>query len=552
MALPRSLTRSPTSPGTPGTPRPQRTTCGGVTTPALTVLTILTTLGILSVLAGCTSAVGERLAAADGTPVDGGTARVGTPNDLSPKTLYSGGGIAELTVTGNVFETLTKYDHDGLDPQPVLARSWNTSADGTHVTVHLRDDVTFHNGETLDSRDVKASFDNYSDPSRAGQLARTAQQIDDITTPDPLTVEFTFTRAVNNIIDLFEFVPIIEDSTIDGFNDGTSFVGTGPFSFDDWQRGSHLRLGAYESYRDGAPTIDGIEVVVVPDSQTQFAQLRSGQLDVLPAVDPRDAEALENNDLFHVTEKSGTGATYYTGMNVEAPTFRDKRVRQAVAYAVDRDRILAEVYQGRGYTQSLPWPEDSAAYDNDRNDTYQRDLDKARSLVKEAETENGPLPAATLSYRGADPTEQNTAQIISANLADIGVTVDLQPLEAGIHGEKLRNSGFDGMWLLSHDFVQYTPSTLTVSAFPFNSEKNTSNFYSDRYSTAAEDAWLAGDPDSPAAQAAYSRLNDILLDEAFLVELIRPDAPLVSASNLRDVTWTKRSEPVFTDATFTA
>lgn len=522
------------------------------------VLTLLAGVTVLAVLAGCTSAVGERLAAADGEPVDGGTARVGTPNDLSPKTLYSGGGIAELTVTGNVFETLTKYDAEGendggeLEPQPVLAESWDVSDDGTDVTVHLRDDVTFHNGADLDSGDVKASFENYSDPARSGQLARTAQQIERIDTPDPLTVDFTFAQAVNNVFDLFEFVPVIEASTIDGFNDGTAFVGTGPFSFDDWQRGSHLSLGAYEGYRTGAPAIDGIEVVVVPDSQTQFAQLRSGQLDVLPAVDPRDAEALEDNDLFDVTEKSGTGATYYTGMNVQAPTFRDRRVRQAVAYAVDRDRILDEVYQGRGYTQSLPWPADSAAYDEERNDTYQRDLDRARELVGQVEEEDGPLPGATLSYRGADPTEQNTAQIIRADLAEIGVTVDLQPLEAGVHGEKLRNAGFDGMWLLSHDFVQYTPATLTVSAFPFNSEHNTSNFRSDAYSAAAADAWLAGDPSSPAAQAAYRRLNDILLDEAFLVELIRPDAPLVTASNLKGVTWTKRSEPVFAHATFTS
>lgn len=512
----------------------------------------------LALLASCTSAVGERLGAADGEAVDGGVVRIGTSTDLSPKTLYSGGGFPELAVTGNVFENLTKYDHDGLDPQPVLAESWDVDdsgtdggTSGTRVTVNLRENVTFHNGESLDSQDVKASFENYSDPARSGQLARTAQQIESIGTPDPLTAVFTFAQPINNIFDLFEFVPIVENSTVDDFNNGTGFTGTGPFTFDEWQRGSHLSLDSNDDYWGGQPTIDGIEVLVVPDDQTQFAQLRSGQLDVLPGAVPRDAEALENNDLFNVIETSGTGETYYTGMNVESPTFSDKRVRQAVALAVDRDRILDEVYQGRGFTQSLPWPEDSPAYDAEKNHTHEKDTERARDLVRQVEDDKGTLPPAKLSYRGADPTEQNTAQIVAANLEEIGIELELEPLEAGVHGEKLRNSGFDGIWLLAHNFVQYTPSTLTVSAFPFNSEKNTSNFYNDAYSAAAQDAWTAGDPDGSTAQDAYAELNDILLDEAFLVELLRPEAPIVTGSNLHDVQWTKRSELAFADAYFT-
>lgn len=513
-------------------------------------------LTALAVLASCTSAVGERLDAADGDAVDGGTIRVGTSTDLSPKTLYSGGEFSELAITGNVFENLTKYDHDGLEPQPVLAESWDVTkpddkSNGTTVTVNLRDNVTFHNGEKLDSEDVKASFENYSDPSRSGQLARTAQQITTIDTPDPSTVVFDADQQINNIFDLFEFVPIIEDSTIDDFNTGADFTGTGPFTFDEWQRGSHLDLGANEDYWGKTPTIDGIEVVVVPDEQTQFAQLRSGQLDLLPHANPRDAEALENNDLFNVTEASGTGETYYTGMNVRSPTFRDKRVRQAVALAADRDRILEEVYQGRGHTQSLPWPENSPAYDEEKNNTYQRDTEHARELVEQVEQENGPLPPTKLTYAGASSKEKNTAQILAANLEGIGIKVELEPLEAGVVSEKLRNSGFEGIWLLSHNFVQYAPSTLTVSAFPFNSEKNASNFYDDDYKKAAQDAWTAGDPESTDAQAAYGRLNDTLLDQAFLVELLRPDAPIVTSSNLHDVGWTKRSELTFADAYFT-
>lgn len=516
---------------------------------ARTLGTAVAALSALAVLASCTSAVGERINAADGDAVDGGTVRIGASTDLSPKTLYSGINTAERAVIGNVFENLTRYDHDSLDPRPVLAESWET--DDTTVTVNLQDDVSFHNGESLDSQDVKASFENYADPERAGQLARTAGQIEDIGTPDPLTVEFTFGQPINNIFDLFEHVPIIEDSTLDGFNAGTDFTGTGPYSFDHWDKGNSFSLDSFDDHHDGGPQLDGIEVVVVPDSQTQFAQLRSGQLDVLPEAAPRDAEALGDNDLFTVFDTPGTGDAYYAGFNVDSPTFADKRVRQAVALTMDRDRILEEVYQGRGVTQSLPWSEDSPAYDREKNDTYQRDVDRARDLVAAVEDENGPLPQPTLNYRSGSSTEQNNAQIIAANLAEIGIDLTLEPLENGVQLEKLRNSGFSDMWLLGHGFGQFVPSTLTVSAFPFNSEKNASNFQDHAYSAAAQDAWTTGDAESPEAHAAYDRLNDILLDEAFLVELLRPDTPIVTTSTLHDVQWGKRGELTFANAYFT-
>lgn len=111
--------------------------------------------------------------------------------------------------------------------------------------------------------------------------------------------------------------------------------------------------------------------------------------------------------------------------------------------------------------------------------------------------------------------------------------------------DRLRGGTFDGLWVLGHSFAQYTPSTLSVSAFLFNSEKNASNFLDDNYATDATDAtdaWTVADPDGPEASTIYRRLNKDLLEDAFILELVAPDSPLVTTSALHGVTWSKRSE----------
>lgn len=208
----------------------------------------------------------------------------------------------------------------------------------------------------------------------------------------------------------------------------------------------------------------------------------------------RDAEALEGNDLFRVLYRTGVDGNIFAGLDTRHPGLTDGRVRQALGSAIDRDHILEEVFRGRGRTTSLPWPTYSPAFDEVANEHYTRDIDRARQLLAEAggvET----IPEIPVSYTAGSGSEPNIAQ--------------------------------------------YTPSTLSVSAFPFNSAKNASNFLDDDYAT---DAWTVADADSPGASTIYRRLNNDLLEDAFILELVAPDSPLVTTSALHGVTWSKRSE----------
>ena len=175
------------------------------------------------------------------------------------------------------------------------------------------------------------------------------------------------------------------------------------------------------------------------------------------------------------------------------------------------------------------------------NEHYTRDTDRARQLLAEAggaET----IPEIPVSYTAGSGSEQNIAQIIAANLDEIGLRTRLDPQENAVMIDRLRGGTFDGLWVLGHSFAQYTPSTLSVSAFPFNSEKNASNFLDDDYATDATDAWTVADADSSEASTIYRRLNNDLLEDAFILELVAPDSPLVTTSALHGVTWSKRSE----------
>lgn len=298
---------------------------------------------------------------------------------------------------------------------------------------------------------MKASLTNYADPTHSGQLARTAALISEVDTSDPATAVLHLDRRVNNLFDLSDIVPVIDDKEVDAFNAGTGFNGTGAFRFGERHPGARLDLPANEQYWGGAPRLDDAEIIVVPDERTLYSQLRSGQLDVVSDAGARDAEALEGNDLFRVLDRTGVDGNIYAGLNTRPPGLTDGRVRQAIGSAIDRDHILEEVFRGRGRTTSLPWPTYSPAFDEVANEHYTRDIDRARQLLAEAggaET----IPEIPVSYTAGSGSEPNIAQ--------------------------------------------YTPSILSVSAFPFNSAKNASNFLDDDYAT---DAWTVADADDPGA-----------------------------------------------------
>lgn len=216
---------------------------------------------------------------------------------------------------------------------------------------------------------------------------------------------------------------------------------------------------------------------------------------------------------------------------------------------MDRERILEEVYRGRGRSSALPWPTYSPAYDP-AADQPNRDLEKARRLVEEAAAE-GEIPVLPITVPSSSLPLQSTAQIVADNLEEIGVRTRIEPLDPATNTNHLINGTYPGLWVYSHTFAQYHPATLVTAAFPFNTEKNASNFHDEDYSRHATQAWQVPDPDGEEAQAAYRELNRDLLEHNFLIELALPETEVLTSGSLAGVSWNKFGLYDLSEAHFT-
>lgn len=496
-------------------------------------------------LSACSSAVSDSSSAGStgDTRVDGGVLRLATSMDLVPTQLYQGSDPA-LTISGLVYDSLVEYQGESLEPQPALATSWEFNDDRTALTLQLRDDVSFHDGKPLTSEDVATSLRTYAEPERFGQMASTASSITDIDTSDEHAVTLTFKHPLSNVFDLLSMVPIVDGDTQKDADAGQEFNGTGAFEFASWAPGTGLTFEANEDYWDGAPTLDTVELKVIADPQTQVAQLRSGQVDLLLTPSNRDIAGLEKTNGFQAITLDGGSRSYYLGLNVAGKGLGDVRVRQAINHALDRQRILDEVFQGRGEVANLPWPTFSPAYDEEANQTYTGDGAKAKALLAEV----GEVPEIALNYSSVMPMQEQLALIVKDNLEAVGLQVKLTAQDAAAGGNLLAKAGFPGMWLYPHAFADFTPATLTLSAYPFNAFRNASNFDDADYQAHATAAWQLTDLTGDDAAQVYSALNKDLLEGSFVQNLVTYTHEWVATDRVHDLGWTKRGEIELDDA----
>lgn len=504
-------------------------------------------------LTGCASAVAEQRAAAGAAapgPVRGGTLTMAVRTDLVPANFLTNSNDGVTTTIGLVYDTLVRRQAGSLVPRPRLATSWEISPDGRTVTLELRDDVYFHGrdgarGRPFTSADVEFSLRTYADPAWTAQMRSTAAAVTSYDTSAPHRIVLGLDRPASNIVDLLDTVPILDSETIEQLRRGEAFVGTGPFRFASWTPNASISYVRNEHFRDpGRPYLDRVELTVGVDSRALLAGLRSGRFDLVYGLPYRDIAILDAAEGFHAITLEGAEAQTYVGANVTAPGLSDVRVRQAIAHAIDRQRVVDEVLRGAGYPVNLPWPRSSPAYDEARNRTYVRDLDRARALVREA----GTVPPLPLTFPAGHPVHEPVAQIVQANLAEAGITTTLQPVDAARFVKQLIGAELPGLWTTLHSWAQHTPSTLTVSAYPFNARKNASRFRSADYQRAADTAWTLPATDTAALRRAHTALSDELLEHLFLIEIAVVLNRFAASDRVRDVGWTKRSEIDLTDA----
>jgi peptide/nickel transport system substrate-binding protein len=504
--------------------------------------------GALLLAAGCDAAVHDKGATKSGSgkPQAGGTLRAAIPDDLIPANLFTNSNSAITALIGLVYEGLIRYPNDRVIPQPRLATSWQLSSDGLSLTLNLRDDVKFHTGRAFTSKDVEFAIKTYADDKWNGQLKSTAQAISKVDTSNPHRAILHMDHPLSNIFDLLDTVIVVDSESIDDLANGKKYVGTGPFTFTSWTPNSQLVFAKNKNYwKPGRPYLDGVHISIVPDANSLTAQLKSSQVDFAEGISYRDAETLSKNSNFTKLRLVGAEQQIYVGANVAAKPLDDIRVRQAIAYGIDRDRIVSEVFRDSGYAVNLPWPKYSSAYDAAKNKRYAYDPDKAKALVKQI---GGSLPTIPYTYGTNNPGYAATAQIVQSDLAAIGIKVELDPVDPAQFVKQLIGADFKGLWTTFHSWAHYTPSTLAVSAYPFNALHNASHYSSPQYTKDAQGSWMTPNGATDVAVADYSKVSDDLLDALFLIEIGVIQYEWMSSARLTGVSYTKRWELDLTNA----
>lgn len=510
--------------------------------------------------AGCESAVSQARElgrSSSDEPRHGGRATAGLLQDVVPANFFTN--TSSITVIiGLAYESLIRYPNDRVVPTPRLATRWELAADGRSIKLWLRKGVTFHNGRPFTSKDVEASIRTYALDKWNGQMKSTAAAVTGFDHHDDHTITLRFSHPLGNIFDLLDTVPIIDQASIDQLATGEKYIGTGPFKVTKWEPNTSITFDRYDGYwQQGRPYLDGVDARIMTDPKAALAALRSGQVEFSNAVGYLDLQNLAKRGIVRASAWHGAEQQIYVGANVAVKPLGDLKVRQAIAYALDRERITHDVLRGYGYPINVPWPTYSPAYDAHRNQTYTRDVGKAKQLLSGYRQ----LPRLPLTYPNGS-NESAAAAIIQSNLADIGINVDLQPVEAAQFTKLLIGAQFPGLWHTTHSWAQYVPSTLTVSAYPFNAEHNASHYNSQKYLADANSAWNLPATNSGTRQPSrsalahattdYAALSDDLLQSLFLIE-IAVKFPVVGISDrLQGVDYTKRAEVLFTDAYLTA
>src|SRR2546428_178314 len=265
----------------------------------------------------------------------------------------------------NVFDTLVRYKVDTTAVEPSLAESWSVSPDGLVWTFKLRNGIKFHDGTPFNAEAVKINYDRQVDPQNPYHTGSfdyaefTFQNVKSVEAVDPLTVRFTLSaRFAPFLINMAMFSTGIASPTAirkygpDFFKNP---VGTGPFKFVEWVEKDHVTYEANKNYWAGRPCIDRLIIRGIPDNTVRLLEMERGSVQMMDQVNPPDYDRIRSNK--DLVLYSGPGLNVgYLAMNTQNPPFNDRRVRQAVSYAVNKAALVQAFYGGIAQPAKNPMP----------------------------------------------------------------------------------------------------------------------------------------------------------------------------------------------------
>lgn len=308
-------------------------------------------------------------------------ALTGNPDTLDP---HKTSGTLTFQTIKSLYDTLAEPDENGVII-PALAESWDVSADSLTWIFHLRKNVKFHNGDSFNSEDVKATFERVLAEETGSPHKKEMSIIASIDTPDNLTVVFNLSGPHSPFLASIAsgWGAILPKSLIDNDHDFDSMpVGTGPYKLEEWVRDSKVVFVKNDNYwMPGLPKLDKIVLHIIPESSIQVQSLVTGQIDIVFIIDSDDIPMLEERSDVKL-EKNLASLILVMPMNTSVAPLNNIKVRQAINYAVDKQKILDIAYGGGEPIGTFM--DRGNAYYEDFADLYPYNPEKAKQLLKEA------------------------------------------------------------------------------------------------------------------------------------------------------------------------
>lgn len=373
---------------------------------------------VLLILTACST--GQRVDLGDGSSDNLVAAIAGEPDQLDP---HKTSAYFSFEVLENVFDTLVEPDAN-LEMRPALAESWDVSPDQLVWTFHLRRGVTFHDGTPFAADDVVYSYRRIIDQKLANVDKFSA--VTDIAAPDPATVIIRVKQPTPNLltnIGGFKGMAIVSRKNVESGQIATHPVGTGPFAFVGQKSGDSITLKANPRYWGGAPKVSGVTYRFISEPSTALSALQAGEIDWTDSVPPQRVAQLREDDSLHLAV-TASNDYWYLALNEARQPWSNMRVRQAIAYAIDRDAIVKATSYGTAAANQLAIPEGNPWHTDYHRYSY--DVDRAKALLAESGITKADLDMLVTSEY---PETVTAAQIIADNLAPLGITVHIRTVD---------------------------------------------------------------------------------------------------------------------------
>jgi dipeptide transport system substrate-binding protein len=385
----------------------------------------------------------------------------GSPENFSPSMNTTG---TSLDAARPVYNRLVQFTPGGTTVEPALAEKFDVSADGKTITFTLRKGVKFHSGVNgfTPSRDFNAedviwsfgrmwkadhpyakvsggAYDYFNDMSMPDLLASIEKGADDYTVviklnkPNaPIMANLAMDFATIHSAEYAKF--LMDKGTPEQFDQIP--VGTGSFSFVDYQKDAVIRFKAFEGWA-GKPKFDDLIYAITPDATARYAKMQANECQIMIAPNPADLEAMSKDESITLMSQAGLNIGYMA-MNAQKPPFDKIEVRKAIAMAIDRDAILKEVYQGAGQKAKNPIPPTMWSYDESTVD-IEYSPEKAKEMLKAAGIESLDTDLWWMPVqRPYNPNAQRMGEMIQADLAKVGINATLVSYEWGEYRKRMQ------------------------------------------------------------------------------------------------------------------